>query len=716
MIKFQNKKIQEFQNELEKRDHNIQTLITENEGYRSQMESFKRQVNTLEEKLKLYETDISYKADNLTSQLKFLADSEGKLRSQLIAKDKIIYELEMNLNDQDIVIKNLNKQVIEKDEVNKSQKQEINEILSKFRNISKRMESREDEFNKVANTKETTVQELTREKLCLEDKLNQVLDIIKQYSKELNELNNKIYHYEAEYKAAQLLNERQNEEIEQLINENNNLQKDLMKYKDLHNKVNEAEKLIDELENLLNNEKVKNDKLSKNNQELIDKYQLIKEKLNGENNPENLKNIINERLNEINRLNINIDNLSKNLKVYENKNQELEFESQNIFEIINNELISITQWVETYLGNFYDNNFNIPDINLTLHSSLRNKLKLEALKEIIFKTRRKINEDYNKLLSTNNELKMNYSDEKRKIADFDSQIFNLKKQISEKNEEIKNYQLELENYRISINSNKENFDQIKFEFNSENENLNKFLEKISACLKMEIEKVFQNENLRNIFQWNSKDTYGVKIYTEIENNFDKISQILNFFTRDYESLLYQNEEAKILKIEYERIKKEMNERIKQHTSEIILLKRNKDNFATILENEKNQKLKFLEENYLNEIESLKFNLNEKEDFLIQLQQENILMKAKFETKSENIKNLANNKLNETVIMKDKLKDSYKEMENKYKNLLTEMEFKDRQIKSQEQMINRRINNEKSFVVNNIDQEKLKAFEVFKFYF
>src|SRR4051812_42426495 len=99
MIKFQNKKIQEFQNELEKRDHNIQTLITENEGYRSQMESFKRQVNTLEDKLKLYETDISYKADNLTSQLKFLADSEGKLRSQLIAKDKIIYELEMNLND-----------------------------------------------------------------------------------------------------------------------------------------------------------------------------------------------------------------------------------------------------------------------------------------------------------------------------------------------------------------------------------------------------------------------------------------------------------------------------------------------------------------------------------------------------------------------------------------------------------------------------------------
>ena len=61
MIKNQNRKIQDLYEELEKKDLTIQSLqsqTTSNENYKLQMENYKRQVGILEEKLRLYETEI----------------------------------------------------------------------------------------------------------------------------------------------------------------------------------------------------------------------------------------------------------------------------------------------------------------------------------------------------------------------------------------------------------------------------------------------------------------------------------------------------------------------------------------------------------------------------------------------------------------------------------------------------------------------------------
>jgi chromosome segregation ATPase len=689
MIKFQNKKIQELQEEIDKRDQKLQSLLTQVaslEGYKFEMENFKRQTNVLEEKVKLYETDIGEKAKHLSEQLVILSESEGKLRNQVIAKDKVIMELENGLNDQDIIIQNLNKQLLERDDGNKVLKGETNELLSKFRTTSKRLEMKEEEFRRHSQEKDDNIKQLSTDKACLEDKLNQILEIIKQYSKELNELNQKVYHYEFEYKALKQLNDRQNEEIEKLIKDNNSLQKSLNKYKDINSKVDEAENVMYEFETLLKNERLKYESLSRNNNELLEKYQLLRDKVSGENNPDNLKSIIDERLIEINKLNSNIDGLTKTNKQFEQANKELEQENKELIGTINNDLISIIQWIETYLGNFYESNFNIPEITISISKGLKNKLNLDLLKETLMQTRKRASDEYNKMLIEYNKQKSQIAENTNKIDLFTTEVANLKFQVTQRDDDIRCYNEELDNYRINISTNKDNVTKLKQEISDKQDNFNRFLDKISHVIKSELDKAYRNEYLK----LNSKDyKYTENLQNDIEYNLDRLVIILNALINGYDIIVVQNDKLKWVKPEYERVKKELNDRIKQHNIEMNRLITEKDEHIQIILHEKEQKIKAIEDDFRSAVNMLNSNLSEKEDFILQLQQENILMNAYFETNNNNnLKTQVNTKLNENFVINDKLKESYRDLEIKYKNLLVEIELKDRHIKSQEQMITR----------------------------
>jgi hypothetical protein len=725
MIKFQNKKIQELYDELERRDHKIQALQTQLNGidnYKFQMENFKRQTTVLEEKLRLYETDMSSKSHHLSDQLKQISDAEGKLRSQLIAKDKIIHDLDSSLKEYEKQMRDLKKTILDKDDLNTEHKQQFNEIGSKFKNISLKMELRDEEHKRYKEEAELKSKEAANEKRLLEDKLNQMVDIVKQYSRELGDNNQKIGRHENDYRALQQVSERQTEEIEELMRSNRDLQEALYSFKEVKSKVLEAEQIIENLEGIINTEKIKNETLGRNNQELMERYQLMKEKLSGDNNPDNLRVIIDSRNSDIGNLNYNIDHLSKSLKVYEQKYREIDGENKEIIGFLNSEFIAIIQWVDTYFGIFFEHGVNVPELPFTISKPVKSKLKIDTLKECLFNSRKRVNDELSKYDKQLKENKQEISECLNRIEKQNTEISGLKNQILIKNEEIYTLHQELENYRTSMTCNKENYSKLKLDVTERQDSYQRFLEKLFRTTKEDLDIVLRNDNLKCYHHYLNRLTYSDNLQNEVENNIDKLSQLVTSLAKDYETMLYKNDETSKLKLDYDRVKKENTDKVKQCKEEVERLIREKDDSIKQYEKIRLEELKVIEQTHKQNNEKLKQKLNEKEDLLMQLQQENFLIKSQLEHMDSSVKkSVVKEELNDVRDKNDKLSDTNKNLEKKYRSLLTEVELKEMQIKSQEQMLARRaqeiqdlkMKHEANQKTNNIceDKERSKALEV-----
>jgi DNA repair exonuclease SbcCD ATPase subunit len=724
MIKFQNKKIQDLYDELEKRDHKIQSLQSQLNGidnYKFQMENFKRQTSVLEEKLRLYETDMSSKSVHLSDQLKQISEAEAKLRSQLIAKDKIIHDLDFNQKEQERHVSLLRKQLLEKDEINTEHKHEFNEITTKFKNISLKMELRDEEFKRYKEESELKLKEALGEKKMFEDKLNQMIEIVKQYSRELGEYNQKIKQGEADYNALQQLNDRQTEEIEQLIRSNKDLQEAMYAFKEVKSKIHEAETIIQGLENVINTERLRNENLSRSNQELLERYQLIKEKVSGDNNPETLRSVIQARENELNNISHNIDHLTKTTKIFEQKYKEVDNENKEIINFLNNEFLAIIQWVDTYFGVFFEHGINVPELPFTISKPVKNKLKIDTLKDCLFTARKKVNDELAKYDKFLKEAKKENTDCLHRIERQNTEISNLKNQILQKNEEVYTLHQELEGYQASVTNSKENFSKLKHDITERQDFYQKFLDKVYRITKDDLDNILRNDQLKSFHHYLNRLNYSDNLQNEVENNIEKVSQLLHCLSKDYETLLLKNEETSKLKVNYERVKKELHEKTRQYKEELEKLTRDKDNSLGKYEKIRLEELKVIEQTHKQNNEKLKQKLNEKEDLIMQVQQENLLMKSQLEHMDHNVKNtVVKEELNDAKDKNDKLSDSFKNLEKKYRSLLTEVELKEMQIKSQEQMLARRTQelqdlkskNESSAKLNvSEDREKAKALEV-----
>jgi predicted nuclease with TOPRIM domain len=118
--------------------------------------------------------------------------------------------------------------------------------------------------------------------------------------------------------------------------------------------------------------------------------------------------------------------------------------------------------------------------------------------------------------------------------------------------------------------------------------------------------------------------------------------------------------------------------------------------------EHQQTMQNFEENRVNElceieqrnkqiIDKLRHKVNEKEDLVIQIQQENLLLRSQFDLLDKGNKNSHRDEARDFRERYNKLNDSYKELEKKYITLVTDLDLKEMQIRSQDNMINRRGN-------------------------
>ena len=184
--------------------------------------------------------------------------------------------------------------------------------------------------------------------------------------------------------------------IYQTYNKNKELSEQLSELKIVKNKLIEADNYLNDLEDIVNKERQKNENLNRINLDLAEKLDDIMDRHSGENSLENLRKIIDNRENEIFNLQQSIDNITKMAKSVDNKFLEIDAENKEILNGLNNEFNSISQWIETYLCSYLDNNFEIPDLPSTISKYIKNKTKIDTVKDCLNKSREKLNREFYK--------------------------------------------------------------------------------------------------------------------------------------------------------------------------------------------------------------------------------------------------------------------------------------------------------------------------------
>ena len=217
----------------------------------------------------------------------------------MINKDKTIKDYDMIIKDQDKGITELKKQVIEKEALTNELKQEFNEISSRFKNLNLKLKQREEEYKKICADYEERVCNVEEEKNRTNEKINELIDIVKQQSKELSDFYVQCQLYEKEKKNLLRNLESLQKDYENCCSSNNELKSQFSVFSDFRKKINEAEISMKKINSDLQVEHEKNMKLIEEKDNLINEIERFKSRLSGENSPDYLKQIILSKDNEI---------------------------------------------------------------------------------------------------------------------------------------------------------------------------------------------------------------------------------------------------------------------------------------------------------------------------------------------------------------------------------------------------------------------------------
>ena len=508
-----------------------------------------------------------------------------------------------------------------------------------------------------------------------------------------------------------------NEEI--LKNQNKNLKNQIIVLQN-RLKIYETEcveknlKITEDIKNLSNSEK----KFQIIIKKYSDENSFLKEQINiMEKNVENLKieikNMLKSNLNEkniksnleekyvkeIKKLKLQNENLFNNIKLYNEKlkqnqinlNNTIQSDINNFSIFINNEIYLIIQWVDTYLSENYDKNFEVPSLFDSLEPKNKNfnLIQFNNLKQCLENSRIKINSILNKsekeLLDKDNILK----ETELKMDNLNNEIINLKQNI------------------FKLNLEKEDLKKIIEELNNKKEENNKIINNLKETIKinkkMNNDFLKENYNIINDEINEIKKDFNFKAYHDkflncgknydenidnindlLNNSIEKIINFINEFKIDYiklknENIKYITEKVNNTFNEFDEeknkfliLKNKYEEKINNIENENKLLKNQIQNF------ENNNKIKFNNENKLNEEILNKnndiYNIEKKN---IELSKQIDILKEKYndlEIKNKQMKlelNNYKNKEEEFFMMKkqnEKLLKDYQRIVNENNNL------------------------------------------------
>ena len=344
--------------------------------------------------------------------------------------------------------------------------------------------------------------------------------------------------------------DNQNRMIEELEKENQEL-KNQIKEIDLQLKNNKKE----DLKNKNNNNKINNiPKLNFNENE--------NNNFESNNQIRDLINLIKEYSKEISKLkqeNFDLKSNKNNFSNFNNQN-DMNLNSNNdsiimsISNYVNNEINLINQWIDTYIGDYYDKNYPIlslfsEEINEfneknILFSQLKHCLQFDLLKNTLEKSRNKINNYLNQNETNVIEYKILLKQTESRNIELKNELNNLKLELMNIN---KNRFINEE--QINQNKNKKIINKFESNLNQSKDNNEKYLNLLYEMISKELNdtlkdfhfKAFHDKLINNYENFNN-------LNDKLNDSLDRLIQFNQYLKYDYvktkeENLNYLNEKA-----------------------------------------------------------------------------------------------------------------------------------------------------------------------------
>lgn len=404
ILKSQKAKIQELLIELERRDKLIDTLtkreITSDDD-KINAENFKRQALILEDKLKVMKDHEKSQMSAFSEKLAESQETENKARQQLIIKDKVIYDLDFKLKDKESQLNNCKKTLLDREATCSELKQDFNQINVQLKSLSSKLNQKEHEFALYRQESDMQFDKVLKENESLNEKLAQLVDVMKQQSKELREMETSISRYE---QSNTSLNKQVSSSTDEIIKKGKEINR-------LDNEKNHYQSLLQEKTELLNFEKAQLDQIRQE-----------------------------------------YEKSSMRLYEYENSNSAFMKEKSEIVSYINNEIEATTQWIDTYLGVYFDLNYDIPQLPITFNKNLKTLINFDDLKFSVQNARKKLNEQLGKLNETEKLLKKEADEYLNEKEAFIQEKSSLKTELLVKQSEIIELNAMNENLQRSLAS------------------------------------------------------------------------------------------------------------------------------------------------------------------------------------------------------------------------------------------------------------------------
>ncbi len=296
--------------------------------------------------------------------------------------------------------------------------------------------------------------------------------------------------------------------------------------------------------------------INNENERNLSNHKIIEYEINNLENQKQVNNLINlvtEYSKEISKLkeeNFNLKNETYNNNMLNQNNlnyKNNDYIIMHISNYINNELYLINQWIDTYIGDYYDKNYEVPSLlnddsfcNDNLIFKLKNYLQIDLLKHTLEKSRNNIN----CLLNQNEKNLIEY---KNLFKQIENQNYKLKNELSDLKRQLMdlNYGKNVENNNRT-NENENN--KLKSILIKSKEMNDKYLNEIYLIISNELNDILKDFNFQffhnkiisnNFIHFNNLNEM-------LNNSLDCLIQFIQSLKYDYikikqENLNYLNE-------------------------------------------------------------------------------------------------------------------------------------------------------------------------------
>ena len=454
-----------------------------------QTQSLKREIELLDEKLHLLDSETQAKINNLSAQLALEKETEIKLRNQLSTKDKAISELNEVVKDYLSELINLKKCLSLKEEKLQEMMTQFNSIKSNCNTISAALNSKEENQKK----NEIELKKAINDKLKIESKIKELIALVNEYMKQLDELNEKCSNLEREKSNLKLEISNLTEDNKKLYNENVEYSNELKSVKETIDKCEEMSNKYGEQNNELKNE---NENL---NNHLIENKQRI-DTLLDENNKLNL--LINDY--KVKKTKLEND-LSISIKQQKQANIKYENEIQDIISFCNENIENILNWIDV--------NFNI---NKTKEKNLNNNQNMPNSSFILNQYNINFEKIKNKLI-----IMQKYNEDNNNIN------------LSEKNNYLNTIKGIYNNIILDIQNNR--YFQCNYQLNNDKDEFNQFLNLLDTVI---------NQVLKYLSSINEEKHVMLEEIEKYKNDINNLQILNNKLTKennDFRVKLYNND-------------------------------------------------------------------------------------------------------------------------------------------------------------------------------